>query len=98
MGNKIYEFQWTCEVENGLHAKAIAELVQDLSKFTGNILVVDPVSKARVDGKSVLGLLSLAIPKGMVYNIFYEGSTHAYGEIKNIFNKRGDIIEEKERL
>ena len=98
MGNKIYQFQWICEVENGMHASAIAELVQALSKITGNILVIDPVSKARVDGKSVLGLLSLAIPKGMVYDIFYEGTTHFYYELKEIFTKRGEIIEEKERL
>jgi phosphotransferase system HPr-like phosphotransfer protein len=98
MANKIYQFQWICEVENGMHASAIASLVQDLAKITGNILVMDPVSKARVDGKSVLGLLSLAIPNGMVYDIFYEGSMHFYEETKNIFIKRGSIIEEKERL
>jgi len=98
MANKVYQFQWVCEVINGMHASAIAEFVQALSRVNGDILLVDPISKARVDGKSVLGLLSLAIPQGMVYDIFYEGDSHFYDEVKKIFNKRGDIIEEKQRL
>lgn len=64
----------------GLHAKAAALFVQTAGKFTSKIWVVK--DEKMVDAKSIMGLMSLTVSKGM--EIFIE----AEGEDEHLAVKR----------
>ena len=55
----------------GLHARAAAKFVDTASRFRANIEIVrgDEV----VDGKSILGLLTLAAPRGTELTLVAQG-------------------------
>lgn len=55
----------------GLHARAAAKFVHLANTFASRIIVTK--ASARVDGKSILGLLTLAAAKGMKLNLAAEG-------------------------
>ena len=55
----------------GLHARAAARFVQLANRFQSSIAVVKGVSK--VDGKSILGLLTLAAAKGTRLRLTADG-------------------------
>lgn len=55
----------------GLHARAAARFVHLANRFKSNITVVKEGS--RVDGKSILGLLTLAASKGTKLRLAAEG-------------------------
>ena len=55
----------------GLHARAAARFVHLASRFKSNITVVKEGS--RVDGKSILGLLTLAASKGTKLRLAAKG-------------------------
>jgi len=59
----------------GLHARAAARFVQVANRFSSRILVVKDDS--RVDGKSILGLLTLAASKGTRLTVTAEGDDGA---------------------
>ncbi len=55
----------------GLHARAAAKLVDAASRFRANIEIVR--GDETVDGKSILGLLTLAAPRGTHLRLLAEG-------------------------
>ena len=61
------------EISNklGLHARAAARFVHVASQFKSRVTVVK--DDYRVDGKSILGLLTLAARKGSSLSILAEG-------------------------
>ncbi|MBN1957489.1 MAG: HPr family phosphocarrier protein [Desulfuromonadales bacterium] len=55
----------------GLHARAAAQLVQTANKFKSEVkLIKDDVE---VNGKSIMGILLLAAPKGTGVSVSIEG-------------------------
>lgn len=56
----------------GLHARAAARFVHVANRFESSISVIKDGSK--VDGKSILGLLTLAAAKGTRLRLTAEGS------------------------
>ncbi|PLX72732.1 MAG: HPr family phosphocarrier protein [Azoarcus sp.] len=46
----------------GLHARAAAQLVQTANKFTSEVMLTK--EDVEVNGKSIMGILLLAAPKG----------------------------------
>jgi phosphocarrier protein len=56
----------------GLHARAAAQFVQTANKFTSEVrLVKDDIE---VNGKSIMGILLLAAPKGTDLSVTVEGA------------------------
>ena len=56
----------------GLHARAAAQLVQTANKFAAEVtLVKDDIE---VNGKSIMGILLLAAPKGTELAVRVEGT------------------------
>lgn len=55
----------------GLHARAAAKFVDAASRFHSNIEIVR--GEETVDGKSILGLLTLAAPRGASLRLLAEG-------------------------
>jgi len=75
----------------GLHARAAAMLVQVSNKYKARIyLEKDGI---RVNGKSILGILTLACPKGSILTVQAEGADadKAMAEIGSLIeNKFGE--------
>jgi len=63
----------TIEITNpsGLHARPAALFVQTAGKFTSNIWI--KVGEKKVNAKSIMGLISLAVSKGTLITIIAEG-------------------------
>lgn len=63
----------TIEVSNptGLHARPAALFVQTAGKFTSNIWIQK--DKKKVNAKSIMGLMSLAVAQGTTINIIADG-------------------------
>lgn len=59
----------------GLHARAAARFVHVANSFRSRIVVSK--GSARVDGKSILGLLTLAAAKGTRIRVSVDGSDEA---------------------
>ncbi|MGI9553348.1 MAG: HPr family phosphocarrier protein [Thermodesulfobacteriota bacterium] len=80
------EFSKTFEIKNklGLHARAAAQFVRLSSKFNSNITIKK--DGYTVDGKSILGVLSLAAVKGTKIEVIADGndSEQAFGEIEQL--------------
>lgn len=55
----------------GLHARAAAQLVQTANQFKSDVTVGK--DGMDVNGKSIMGLLMLAAPQGVVINVTVEG-------------------------
>jgi len=55
----------------GFHARAAARFVAEASRFTSQITVV--FGDKEMDGKSILGLLLLAVPFGATIQVKAEG-------------------------
>lgn len=56
----------------GLHARAAAQLVQTANRFQSEVLVHK--EGARVNGKSIMGVLTLAAAKGSRITVSCEGA------------------------
>ena len=56
----------------GLHARAAAKFVRLAGKFSCSVVIVR--GDMEVDGKSIMGVLLLAAPKGSVLEIVADGS------------------------
>lgn len=63
----------TIEITNpsGLHARPAALFVQTAGKFTSNIWI--KVDNKKVNAKSIMGLISLAVSKGTEITIVADG-------------------------
>ncbi len=76
----------TFEIKNklGLHARAAAHLVRVLSKFNSDIKIRK--DGYTINGKSILGVLSLAAVKGTKIEVIANGedSEQAYNEIDKL--------------
>lgn len=59
----------------GLHARAAAQLVQTANRFTSEVLVSK--EDIEVNGKSIMGILLLAAPKGTEISLKVTGSDEA---------------------
>ena len=62
------------EIRNklGLHARAAAKFVRCAASFESRLTIVR--GDLRVDGKSIMGVLLLAAPRGTVLEITVEGA------------------------
>ena len=56
----------------GLHARAAAQLVQTANKFVADVTLYK--EDIEVNGKSIMGILLLAAPKGTLISIAVDGS------------------------
>lgn len=56
----------------GLHARAAAQLVQTANKFAAEVTLYK--EDIEVNGKSIMGILLLAAPKGTLVSIAVDGS------------------------
>ena len=55
----------------GLHARAAAMLVETISKFTSDVILIR--GPRQVDAKSIMGLMTLAAGEGCVITVRAEG-------------------------
>jgi len=78
------------EIENklGLHLRAAAELVKVANKFKSHITVNQSIQHA--NGKSLMGLLTLAASRGTVLEICAEGedAKDAVAALKALIGKK----------
>ena len=70
----------------GLHARAAAVLVKEASRFTSDITVEKNGTK--VDGKSIMGVLMLAAPRGSTISVKICGmdEKEAFSVLKELIN------------
>lgn len=75
----------TIEITNptGLHARPAALFVQTAGKFTSNIWIKTGLKK--VNAKSIMGLMSLAVSKGTEITIVAEGEDEEFA-VKEIID------------
>jgi phosphocarrier protein HPr len=66
------ELRYVLTDEMGLHARPAGLLVSGASKFTCNIKIKNGTKE--VDGKSILGVMSLALKKGDEMHIIFDGA------------------------
>lgn len=64
--------QFTIVNRLGLHARAAAQLVQTANRF-GSEVSIEKDGQA-VNGKSIMGILMLAAPKGSVISVTVQGA------------------------
>lgn len=62
----------TVELETGLEARPVAMLVQVASQFESNIYL--EVGDKRVNAKSIMGMMTLALCPGEEVNLIAEGT------------------------
>jgi catabolite repression HPr-like protein len=68
MVEKKVVVQW----ETGLHARPAALFVQEANKFASDVFVVKGTKK--VNAKSIMGIMSLAVSRGTEITIIADGS------------------------
>jgi catabolite repression HPr-like protein len=61
----------TVNLETGLHARPAALFVQEANRFSSEIWVVKGTKK--VNAKSIMGIMSLAVSRGTEITIMAEG-------------------------
>lgn len=78
------------KIENrlGLHARPASLFVQTTNRYRSKIHVIK--DQLEVDGKSIMGLLMLAAPKGTILKIVVEGEDEAamVESLKNLFSSK----------
>ncbi|MBA4543040.1 MULTISPECIES: HPr family phosphocarrier protein [Thermoactinomyces] len=77
------------ELETGLHARPAALFVQEANKFTSEIFVVKGTKK--VNAKSIMGIMSLAVSRGAEITIVADGSDE-----EAAVNKLAEIVSKPE--
>ncbi|KFZ39670.1 MULTISPECIES: HPr family phosphocarrier protein [Thermoactinomyces] len=68
----MVEKKVTVQLETGLHARPAALFVQEANKFASDIFVVK--GNKKVNAKSIMGIMSLAVSRGTEITITAEGS------------------------
>jgi len=71
----MIEFDTTVNNKIGLHLRAAGEFVKLASRFSSRITVIKNGKKA--NGKSILGLASLAVGRGAVITVQVDGDDEA---------------------
>lgn len=83
---KKYQFVDTFRIENklGLHARAAANFVNTASKYKSDVYVTK--DGMTVNGKSIMGLLTLAAATGTEIKLTVTGkdAEHAFNELKKL--------------
>ncbi len=64
MSKKTQTKEFTLENRNGLHVRTCALFAQTAMQFVSEITVLNQTNGQESDGKSVMGMLMLAAPKG----------------------------------
>ena len=84
----MIECHLTIENRLGLHARPASLFVQTTNKYKSKIRVIK--DNLEVDGKSIMGLLMLAAPKGTVLKVVAEGEDEAalVEHLKKLFESR----------
>lgn len=67
----MHEKEFTIKNRLGLHARAAAQLVQLANTFKSDVLVRK--EGLEVNGKSIMGILMLAAPKGSIIELCIRG-------------------------
>jgi catabolite repression HPr-like protein len=75
------------KLKTGLHARPAALFVQEANKFSSEIFVIK--NEKKVNAKSIMGIMSLAISSGTEIVIQAEGSDaeNAVSSLMNLVNK-----------
>jgi phosphocarrier protein len=71
----MQEFEAVVDNKIGMHLRAAGEFVKVATRFESEVFVIKDGKKA--NGKSILGLASLAIERGAVITIQVEGKDEA---------------------
>ncbi|MGA9174164.1 MAG: HPr family phosphocarrier protein [Thermoactinomyces sp.] len=77
------------ELETGLHARPAALFVQEANKFSSEIFVVKGTKK--VNAKSIMGIMSLAVSRGAEITIVADGSDE-----EEAVNKLAEMVSKAE--
>lgn len=85
----MQEKQFTIISEVGLHARPATLLVQHASRFSCEV-EIDYKDK-RVNVKSIMGVMSLGMPKNAAFTLFTDGvdEEEAMESITNLLSKEG---------
>lgn len=77
----------------GLHARPAALFVQLAKRFASEIAVTK--GRQRVDGKSIMGLLTLAVETGAQVRITAEGpdADEAVDRLCHFLSRRSDVVD-----
>ncbi|MGJ9457589.1 HPr family phosphocarrier protein [Oceanobacillus sp. CF4.6] len=62
----------TVELDTGLQARPAAQFVQEANRYSAHLFLEK--GEKKVNAKSIMGLMSLAITKGEVIKLIAEGS------------------------
>jgi phosphocarrier protein len=87
----MLEFQSEIKNKIGVHLRAAGEFVKVANRFSSRVTVM--LNGKKADGKSILGLASMAIGKGAVITIQVEGEDEEQAKealcelIENDFNE-----------
>ncbi|MBD3245425.1 MAG: HPr family phosphocarrier protein [Candidatus Omnitrophica bacterium] len=75
---------------HGLHVRPAAVFVQIANKFDSRVFLEK--NGERVDGKSIITILSLGVHKGMEVTLIAEGNdaAQAFAELKQYLEKKDD--------
>ena len=71
----MIEKEVTVQLKTGLQARPAAQFVQEASRFTSDIFIIDGDKKVNV--KSIMGLMSLAIGSGKTVTLAVDGQDEA---------------------
>lgn len=77
-------------IENGFTLEVCKDIVHTLSKMKANFLI--EYDKKIVDGKSILGLMSLAVPQKAFINFNGEVSLDDIGVLDFLLKKYVDVM------
>jgi len=82
----MIEKEFTIVNRLGLHARAAAQLVQTAGRFSADVLVRK--EDLEVNGKSIMGILMLAAPKGSMISVSVNGEdeTEALKALEELIN------------
>ena len=70
-GMVVVEKEVTVRLKTGLQARPAAQFVQEASRFTSDVFIIDGEKKVNV--KSIMGLMSLAISSGKTVILAADG-------------------------
>jgi phosphocarrier protein HPr len=79
---------FTLKNKLGLHARAAAKIVEVLGRYESNVFLAKDGEK--IDGKSILEILTLACPMGSVLTVEAEGQ-----DADGVMRELEELIEDK---
>ncbi|MDR2400606.1 MAG: HPr family phosphocarrier protein [Deferribacteraceae bacterium] len=88
MSINVFENEVTLTNELGFHARAAAVFVKYASDYNAEIRIQK--DEVEVNGKSIMGILMLAMPKGESFTIkaFGSDAEEAVGELSELVNNK----------